>query len=152
MTEQPSPQTTPAKTLPEYFRDWEASTFGFGYGTGEEHTIPAVRLFMESMKDRRSYDYRDLERAFGPLAAWLLINALARDPGAVIEYGTSPRFGWLTSGGETLRDFMLEYSNDELSGFTNSSENDMLCYPDTCNCGPNGYEEGRICSNPFWGR
>ncbi len=36
----------------------------------------------------------------------------------------------------------------------------MICHTDrgdecdrvNCNCGPQGYEKGRVCPNPFWGR
>ena len=75
------------KTLEQYFSDWEGDTFGFGYGSGEEHILPALRTFFEAFKeDKRSYDYRDLEEACGPATAWLLINALCRV--RCIEYGS----------------------------------------------------------------
>jgi hypothetical protein len=30
----------------KHFIDWETDVFGFGYGTGEPHTLPALRLFL----------------------------------------------------------------------------------------------------------
>ena len=145
-------KTPQGKSLPEYFRDWESYAFGFGYGTGEQHIIPALRTFMETVAADGLYDYRDLEFALGPLPAWLLINALAGDVGAIIEYGTSPRFGWLTEGGKKLREFILSHTDDQLYEFTFCTGDDVICYPDACNCGPKGYEKDRICANPFWGR
>ena len=138
------------KTLEQYFSDWEGDTFGFGYGSGEEHILPALRTFFEAFKeDKRSYDYRDLEEACGPATAWLLINALCRV--RCIEYGTSPRFAWLTKEGERVRDFVLSHSFDELGEICcNQPEDSIRCYPDACNCGPKGYQKGVVCPNPFW--
>ena len=135
------------KTLQQYFADWEANAFGFGYGTGEMYVIACILEFMENLKDGRSYDYSNLYHHHGPVSTWFLINALARGPCPTIEYGTSPRFGWLTKGGEELRKFMLNYSCDQLYEFTCIGDNDIVCYPYACNCGPN-----RVCPNPFWGK
>ena len=137
------------KTLPEYFRDWEGSTFGYGYGTGEEHTLPVLRQFMEACPAHDSYDHHQLEAQIGPAVTWLLINTLARAD--ILEYGTSPRFGWLTRKGQRLQAFVLSRSDAELYEIVcNRSEGDTICYPDACNCGPGGYEEDRVCDNPFW--
>lgn len=138
------------KSLDDNFRDWETTAFGFGYGTGEPHIIPALKAFMDTLEDRRSYDYRAVEERHGPLAAWLLINALCHAD--ILEYGTSPRFGWLTAKGEALRDYVAGRSAEELLTVLDYDENYYPCYPDSCNCGPDGYEEGRVCPNPFWGR
>lgn len=136
------------KTLEDYFTDWESHVFGFGYGTGETHTITAVKALLSNLKDDRSYDYKELEKSFGELSAWLLINMMCRAD--VFEYGTSPRYGWLTTKGERLRDFVKGKSVDELYELTCHVDNYSHCYPDACNCGEHGYEEGRICQNPFW--
>lgn len=137
------------KTIEDHFTDWESHVFGFGYGTGEAHILPVVRQFFETLEDGRSYDHNKLEAAMGPQVAWLLINALCHAD--VIEYGTSPRFGWITHNyGEALRSFILSKSTDELYELTSRDSSYTVCYPDACNCGPNGYEEGRKCGNPFW--
>lgn len=140
------------KSIEQSFADWEGDVFGFGYGTGEEHTIPALKTFFEAIgvDDRpSSYDYTKLEAACGPAVAWLLVNALCH--AGIIEYGTSPRFAWLTKEGEALKAFMATKTADELYEICASQPEDYVaCYPNACNCGPNGYEKGRKCTNPFW--
>jgi hypothetical protein len=136
------------KTLDDYFRDWMGEAFGFGYGTGEDYFLPALRAFFLSLKDGRSYWYTDLETQFGGLAAWLLINLLCNQD--VLEYGTSPRGAWLTAKGERLRDYMLAKTPDEIDAVLNYDESYANCYRNACNCGEGGYVEGRVCANPFW--
>lgn len=65
------------KTPDEHFRDWESHAFGFGYGTGEPHTLAALKTFLAAIPER-PYNYEVLERACGATVAWLLINALCR--------------------------------------------------------------------------
>ena len=141
-----------AKTLDDYWIDWESTAFGFGYGTGEPHVIPALRRFLELCNEGppgHSYDHRVLERELSPSVAWLLINVLGRRD--IITYGTSPRFAWLTRKGERLREYMLSKTADELVALTTSyGEDHAICYPDACNCGPNGYDAQAVCPNPFW--
>lgn len=116
------------------FIDWEANVFGFGYGTGEAVIIPALRRFCEILQDGHSYDYRLLEQEFGALSAWLLINALAH--GNLIEYGTSPRFGWLTVKGGLLRGYLLSKSVQELVDVITERDCESApCFPDCCQCG-----------------
>lgn len=143
------------KTLDQYFADWEGSAFGFGYGTGEAYIIPALCKFFAAVgegqeKDRaHCYDHERLEAVLGGEVAWLLINTLCRAD--IIEYGTSPRFGWLTSEGERLRDYFATKTADELYEIvTEKTEEYLCCYPDACNCGPGGYQKGVKCQNPFW--
>lgn len=139
----------PTKTIEQSFADWEGHTFGFGYGTGEPHILRALKAFFDAfgVDDRpNSYNYEKLEEAVTAPVAWLLINRLCQVD--VIEYGTSPRFAWLTKEGEALREFMASKTVGELDVII--SGHDDHCYPDACNCGPNGYEEGRVCHNPFW--
>ena len=140
------------KSLENHFVDWHGDVFRYGYGTGEPHTLPALKAFFAAFGDdwrANSYDYRVLENAVSPAVAWLLINILCKAD--VIEYGTSPRFAWLTPEGERVKEFIDSKSADELVELTTSwDENYIHCYPDACNCGPNGYEEGRKCDNPFW--
>lgn len=140
------------KSTCEHFRDWEAYAFGFGYGTGEPHVVGALKTFLSAFEREgppNSYNYERLEEAVGPSAAWLLINRLCQID--IIEYGTSPRFGWLTDKGEKLKTFVDERSTEDLTNICcNHEENYFHCSPEACNCGPNGYEEGRRCENPFW--
>ena len=137
------------KTIDESFLDWESEAFGYGYGTGEEHTLGALRDFMLAIPERQ-YDYEVLENALTPRVAWLMINALCKD--GVIEYGTSPRYGWLTPAGERLRAYVLSKTVDELYEIRSDDDDYVNCYKTACNCGPEGYDPNRVCDNPFWGR
>lgn len=139
----------PTKTIEQNFADWESTAFGFGYGTGEEHILRALKAFFDAfgVDDRpNSSDYRRLEEAVTAPVAWLLINRLCQVD--IIEYGSSPRFAWLTPEGEALREFMATKTVSELEEIVGS--HNEHCYPDACNCGPEGYDEGRLCYNPFW--
>lgn len=143
----------PTKTIENSFTDWEAHVFGFGYGTGEEHTIPALKRFLglvgaPGSNSPTSYDYLLIQKTINPTVVWLLINFLCKAD--ILEYGTSPRFGWLTPQGEALKTFVDSKQEDELIALTCADENYIGCSPDSCNCGPNGYESGRKCINPFW--
>lgn len=145
------------KSIEDSFRDWESNVFGFGYGSGEEHTLAALKTFLATVgegepEDRaRCYDYKKLEAACGPQVAWLLINTLAHHRADMFNYGTSPRFGWLEPTGERLKAFVVGKTVDELVAICcEGDENYNVCYPDACNCGEGGYEKGRKCLNPFW--
>lgn len=149
-----------AERTPEsYFADWESHAFGFGYGSGEGHILAAVKTFFATVgKDepadrQHCYDYQKLEAALTPTVAWLLINALAKWDVDVIEYGTSPRYAWLTDNGIKLRDFIAAKSVEDLADIccADCGENPG-CGPRTCNCGPHGYDENRVCPNPFFPR
>ena len=141
-----------ARTLDSYFRDWESHVFGRGYGSGEEHTIGAVRKFLtlcDGGPYGTSYDYQRMESEMGPEVAWLLINTLSR--AEITEYGTSTRYAWLTTTGVRLKEFMIKRSLDDLVKIAcGGPDDDFGCWPCGCNCGPNGYEKGRVCQNPFW--
>ena len=128
------------KSNNDYFADWESHVFGYGYGSGEPNVIPLLRRFLGLMPEG-NYDYAKLEE-IGPEQAWLLINTLCHAD--IIEYGTSPRFGWLTEQGKSLRDFVLSKTPDELIEMTNKDQDYLMCYPDHCNC-----DNGK-CNNPFW--
>lgn len=93
------------------FRQWESRVFGSGYGTGERPILEVVKIFFNSLTDK-SYDYRILEEKLGGTVTWLLINALAK--GNALEWGTSSRFGWLTSCGEYVQRFIKDKTADEL--------------------------------------
>lgn len=141
------------KTIEESFRDWESHVFGYGYGTGEPLILPLLKEFFAAVgRDRElphSYDYKALEAACGNAHAWFLINILCHAD--IIEYGTSPRYGWLTQQGEALKAFVATKSAAELDEICCNGPNDYIpCYPDACNCGPQGYQAGVKCANPFW--
>lgn len=137
------------KTQEIFFCDWEAYVFGFGYGSGEPHVIPEVRRFFMTCKPDGAYNYQDMETQLSPPVAWMMINALCH--AGVIEYGTSPRFGWLTKEGKKLREFVCAREPEELLDLLGRNDEAYAgCSPRYCNCGPDGYEEGRICENPFF--
>lgn len=134
------------KSLEEHFRDWENDTFGYGYGSGEGHVLGMLKVFLAAVPPQGGYDYEVLEKAVTAPVAWLLINALAHDD--MIEYGTSPRFGWLTPQGNALSEFMSARSVEQLEKLTWVGEEYVHCYPDHCNCSD---EDCRL-RNPFWQR
>lgn len=141
------------KSIESHFRDWEGEVFGFGYGTGEKYTLGALKAFLGAIGKPgldHAYDYRVLEVAVGPVACWLLISTLCHAD--IIEYGTSPRGGWLTPEGIALRDFVRSKTVDELVDIVcGGEEEDIIrCAPTYCNCGPNGYSKVKLCKNPFW--
>lgn len=130
------------KTLEDYFTDWEGHVFGFGYGTGEVYTVQALKHFLLTCPEEGAYDYQQLEKP-NPTVAWLMLNTLCHVN--LIDYGTSPRFGWLTSQGQKLRAFIKSKTTDELYELTGRLIEEYIpCYPDVCNC------DGPKCNNPFW--
>jgi hypothetical protein len=147
-----------AKTIEESWTDWESEVFGLGYGTGEIYVIGALKAFLGAVGIDRdggpmktgggTYDYRALEAACGPAAAWLLINRLCRID--IIDYGVSPRFGWLSPQGEALKAFVDAKSIHELISLTEVDQDYTHCAPAYCNCGPKGFQKGVQCINPFW--
>lgn len=136
------------KPIEDYFADWESYVFGFGYGTGEEHALCALKEFLAACPAEGTYDYRDLEKACGPSVAWLLINTLCHAD--VLEYGISPRFAWFTSNGKALKAYVDSVTVDDLLGCLRHDEEYTPCYPDGCNCGPGNWSPKRLCNNPFW--
>lgn len=128
------------KQLDDYFADWESVSIGYGYGTGEEYTIRGLKDFMNAIPLEGAYNYQVLEGAVGALSAWLFISILCHAD--VIEYGTSPRFGWLTEPGRALQAYLATKSATELQEIV--SRYDEHCFPDHCNC------EDEECHNPFW--
>lgn len=93
------------------FHDWHDEMFGFGYGTGENYTISALKEFSALLRDG-SYDHERIEAAMGGTVAWLLINALCHAD--AIEYGTSPRYGWLTESGKAAFAYIDGKTNEEI--------------------------------------
>lgn len=133
------------KTLEQYFVDWETHIFGYGYGTGEAHVFRALKTFFDAIPDTGRYDYTVLEKAVTPSVTWLLINILIRDE--KIEYGTSPRYGWLTKDGKALADFVKAHSIVELNNIIFNDSRMFNCEPKLCQC-----DDGTNCTydNPFY--
>ncbi len=136
----------------KYFKDWENHVFGFGYGTGEKHTLQALKDFINALNDGRSYDYEELEKKLGGQVAWLMINILGHAD--IIEYGTSPRHGWLTYGkGDLLPAFLKDKSVDDLYDICfaeDEHDSHAYCTPSYCNCGTEQIE--KMCDNPLYQR
>jgi hypothetical protein len=133
------------KLTDKHFIDWFNDTFPYCYGTGEQHIIPALVNFFVCLKlgNGKSYDYAVLERVLGPTVAWLMIGKLC---GAYIfEYGTSPRYAWLTQRGEALNAYLEGKTDDQLVELVTETDQDYIfCYPDRCNC-------DQPCNNPCTG-
>lgn len=102
-------------SLEQHFINWETEVFGHGYGSGELHVLPALKTLLELVPREglgEVYDHEILEREVGAATAWLLIGILCR--AGILQYGTSPRHGWLTPAGGRLRDFVSARSAEEL--------------------------------------
>lgn len=144
----PNPPEAAPKSIDDSFVDWEGHVFGFGYGTGEPHTVAALKTFLELCSETNGYDYEVPEKELGATVAWLLINILAHAD--IIEYGTSPRYAWLTAKGHRLKAYVADKTVSQITEILCRDEDYTRCYPGACNCGPNGYAPGRVCPNPFW--
>jgi len=133
------------------FADWHAHVFGYGYGSGEEYWLPALHeLLTRVVKTREAsgvaaYGFREVEAQFGSLAGWLLINALCGSD--IFEYGTSPRYGWLTSKGSLLADYMRSRTVEQIADIVDNFPSDNHCLRGYCN------EVGKaINCNPLFGQ
>lgn len=132
----------------KHFIDWYSHTFGYGYGDGELHIIPALKGFMATTPMEGNYDYREIENAIGKAPTWFLMNELCEQN--FIEYGTSPRFGWLDKKGKLLKEYMTDKTAEKLYELVMVDSDYYHCDPDFCNCGPNGYSKEKICHNPLF--
>lgn len=134
------------KDIDDFFADWEADAFGRGYGTGEPFVLDALAKFFAACREDGTYQHDVLEAACGPAVAWLLINRLCQPDVDVIDYGTSPRFGWLNkTNGLALRDYFASHTVEQL--VDNVTDRDMEyvhCMHNHCNC-----DDGP-CVNPFF--
>lgn len=133
------------------FIDWESEYFGYGYGDGETYVIKALRDFFNNMNFRNENDYdiytyktKELEKCINPTVLWLLINILCKVD--IIEYGTSPRNGWLTERGICLYQYFKTKTDDELYDIlTDVDESFDRCSSTYCCC--NGGERNKPCFN-----
>ncbi len=129
------------KSIDHCFVDWESDIFGYGYGTGEEHTLRALKRFFDTLGKGKecphlhSYDYEVMEIAMGHTSFWLMLNTLCHAD--IIEYGTSPRYGWLTEKGERLAGYLRDKTVDQLYSIVTEKPDDYIsCTRRYCNCGP----------------
>ena len=128
------------KTIEQQFRDWENSVFGYGYGTGEVHTLKNLKDFFSNINSDGTYDFTILEKNLGAEQAWLMINILCKVN--IIEYGTSPKFGFLSPCGKRLMEFIQNKNVKELYDIALTYDEDM-CGIDYCNCD----EKNSSCKN-----
>jgi len=79
-------------------------------------------------------------------ATWFLLNVLYQKD--LVEYGTSPRYGWLTGNGKKMMEFLRDYNADRLHELVNVDSDHVFCYTDYCN---HTDLAGEGCkANPFW--
>jgi len=130
------------------FIDWFNINFGYGYGTGEIYTIPALMKFMNTCSNESLYTYIQLEENVGQPETWFLINILCKND--ILGYDISPRYGYLTNKGKLLKNYLDNKTDNEIYNLVCVDENYIYCYPNACNCGVKGYEKGRICNNPLF--
>lgn len=120
------------------FCRWENDCFGFGYGNGELHVMKSLKSFLSlCIGENCQYDFKNLEKFLGGEVTWLLINALCRSPhdrrlrkDSAVEYGTSPRFGWLTKEGKELKEFCENKTAEQLCDILDhydDMEDDVYC-------------------------
>lgn len=96
----------------KWFNNWEGEVLGFGYGTGEAVLLPIIKSFLKEIPMDSNYDFSILEEKCGAENTWFMINLLANADN--LEYGGSPRFGWLTPSGKLLKKYVDSKSIDEM--------------------------------------
>lgn len=89
------------------FCEWYGEVLGYGYGTGDVHYCNNLRHFFWLAAQPGPYDYNEMERDMGAAVFWLLLNTLCN--AGVVDYGTSPRAGWLSPEGRRIADFVNGY-------------------------------------------
>ena len=101
------------------FCKWENEVFGYSYGTGEDTILTDLRKFLNLIPESEStYKYEIIEEQLGKTITWLFINILCRK--WIIDYGSSPRFGWLSEKGNELKCFLNNTSNEEIINYMNN--------------------------------
>jgi len=154
------------KTLDNYFYDWFGEVFGYLYGTGEQYVVPALKEFLSYYK-REAFAPLGIDElvtnlsqppltTLTPATIWMLVNTLnAYD---ILDYGISPRYGWLTDEGFELRKYLDDHSVrhilDVLFQEHESTKNVMMsCNVGTtiysCSCEDRDVDKGIRCINPF---
>ncbi len=128
----------------KHFIDWEGEVFGYGYGTGELPILKCLHFFFSTLEDGKTYNHEKLEKELGDAATWFMINTLCHTD--IIEYGTSPRFGWISYDPpiQALRDYILGHTPEELYEIVANRDDDYVhCYKGHCNC-------ETPCNNPLF--
>jgi len=133
----------------KHFREWEQDAFGYGYGTGEAHILPALHAFLLHLEDGHAYTAHAMEDGLGGPVAWLLINILCRTH--ILDYGTSPRYGFLTPQGVRLRVYVLSKTPEELYEIVTQEMDPAhpLCSRTYCNC-DDGTDDVGCQHNPLF--
>jgi hypothetical protein len=138
----------------KHFREWEREAFGYGYGTGEYYILPILHHFFLTLEDGHAYEAENVARELGNAEAWFLLNVLCHMN--IVDYGTSPRYGWLTPMGERLRDYVLcrtpemLYSIVMADGYNHGVfDVSEECSLDFCNC-PDGVAGQGCLNNPLF--
>jgi len=125
----------------KHFIDWEGEMFGYGYGTGEQYTLKAIKDFFHNLEDGRSYSYEVLEEKMGKAECWFIINLFCKE--GIIEYGTSPRFAWIEEKGQLLKEYLKDKTVDYIYDLVMVGQEYVHCYKDGCNCDD-------PCNNPLF--
>lgn len=123
----------------KWFVQWETETFGAGYGTGEMPILSSIKVFFNLIDDNM-YNHQKISSVLGETVCWFIINALNKSNN--IEWGTSARYGWLTSSGKLLKAYFDTKSNQELYDICMSNDGGCMCYgeiKDHPNCTPNPF-------------
>jgi hypothetical protein len=102
------------------FCTWYGDTLGYGYGTGDVHFCHALVTFLRHCRETGSYTYTTMQDALGEAAFWFFLNTLCH--AGLVDYGTSPRYGWLSEEGKRLADFVKDYDADRLYNLVMTAE------------------------------
>jgi len=134
------------------------------YGSGEQYVVPALKEFLSYYK-REAFAPLGIDEfvtnlsqpplaTLTPATIWMLVNTLnAFD---ILDYGTSPRYGWLTDQGFELKKYLddntVEHILDVL--FQEHESTKGIMFPCShgdimCCCEDRDDEKGIRCINPF---
>ena len=146
-----------SKSLEVQFKEWFESNFGYGYGSGEEPMLRSLRIFFGAcfyddddpkQEGYPRYQYTTLEELLGKPLAWFLINKFCEND--IINYGSSPRFGWVENRGKRLKKFFEERSINELLEIVFEDNEKELCTEQYCFCDADGeHIDGKCKNNVF---
>lgn len=132
-----------SEELDKYFIDWENYVFGYGYGTGDKPVLNTIKKFFEMCNKDNFYSYSASDTTDSSI--WLLINIFCHNN--IIEYGGSPRNGWLTLTGQALKSYIDTRSIDQLYNLITAVSWDyQYCVPGEGGC----LCEIKSCVNPFF--
>lgn len=95
------------------FKEWESDVFGYGYGSGEMHVLSILKKAFSIFPEKGNYDYSILEKELTPEVFWIFMNTLCHT-NKIIEYGSSPRYGWLDKKGVEIKKYLENKDLDYL--------------------------------------